>query len=105
MWDRIKNSKIFDFIIRHLIWLVLFMITNIALWVYYKEFYWSIFFALIVSSLVMSVVLVWSNISVFVFTKLKITDDAAHILGQIFMGVCIVIAIVFGLVFWGKLGG
>lgn len=109
MWENLKKkfkeSVIGNFIIRNMTWVVIIAVTNIVLWLYYKALFWNVVFACIVASEVMALALVWANISVFVFTKLHLDDDIHPILGQIFMGTCIVISIVYTFTFWTKLGG
>jgi hypothetical protein len=90
MWNRIKESKITNWILRHLVWVVLFIGAG-----YYLT---SIGFAQLVALCVGLVALAigLSGFALFAYTKIKFVEEkldfSAQIIVGIFRSICTLIA-------------
>ena len=68
-------SKLFNFITRHLVWVILALVGFIFLWTYYGEFFWQYLAVLIMGIIGEAMALFLSGVAVFAFTKIAFTRN------------------------------
>lgn len=115
-------NSIYHFIMRNLTWVIIILACLLYLGIYNSQILTAAIAGSIVATMAVGLTLGLANISAYVYTNLSfvrtimygkdttdlgITERAAaiRVLGNIFTGVCIVVAIVLGLIFWANNDG
>jgi hypothetical protein len=111
-------AEIKDFILRHLVWVLLITVGIIFLWVFFGAFFWQFIGTMLMCIIAEGVAIALSGIGTYAFTKINFTkiliegDDKRisaterlgmmQVIGAIFIGVHFVVGIVSAGVYFAQ---